>query len=46
MRVVPVREEAPDSLSQMLMKYAGRARDLPHDAAENHDHYLYGTPKK
>ncbi len=24
----------------------GKAKGLPNDAAENHDHYLYGTPKK
>lgn len=24
----------------------GKAKGLPEDAAENHDHYLYGTPKK
>jgi hypothetical protein len=25
---------------------AGKAKHLPADAAEQHDHYLYGTPKK
>jgi len=25
---------------------AGQAKNLPADAAEQHDHYLYGTPKK
>jgi hypothetical protein len=25
---------------------AGKAQHLPTDAAEQHDHYLYGTPKK
>jgi hypothetical protein len=34
------------SLAQMLLKYAGKAVGLPPDAARNHDHYLYGTPKK
>jgi hypothetical protein len=24
----------------------GKAKHLPPDAAEQHDHYLYGTPKK
>ncbi len=28
-----------------LLKYAGKARDLPADLAENHDHYLHGKPK-
>ena len=25
---------------------AGKAKHLPTDAAEQHEHYLYGTPKK
>jgi hypothetical protein len=57
-RVQPVGERAtptdtgasqPSSaqtLGQRLMKFAGRARGLPRDAARNHDHYLYGTPKR
>lgn len=35
-----------DTLSQVLLKHAGKAVDLPEDAARNHDHYLYGSPKK
>ena len=31
---------------QTLLKYAGKAVGLPEDAARNHDHYLYGTPKR
>jgi len=43
----PAADEAEDvSLAQMLLKYAGKATGLPPDAARNHDHYLYGTPKK
>ena len=34
------------TLGQKLMKYAGKAVGLPEDAARNHDHYLYGTPKR
>ena len=29
-----------------MLKYAGVADDLPPDAAAQHDHYLYGTPKR
>jgi hypothetical protein len=29
-----------------MLKYAGIADDLPPDAAAQHDHYLYGTPKR
>ncbi len=34
------------TLGQRLMKYSGRAEGLPPDLARNHDHYLYGAPKK
>jgi hypothetical protein len=34
------------SLSRLLLKYAGKAKGLPRDLARNHDHYLYGTPKR
>ena len=29
-----------------LLEFAGKAEGLPPDLAENHDHYLYGTPKR
>jgi hypothetical protein len=28
-----------------MLRHAGTVQGLPEDAAENHDHYLYGTPK-
>lgn len=34
------------SLNQTLLKFAGAVDDLPSDAARNHDHYLYGAPKR
>jgi hypothetical protein len=34
------------TLGQKLLKHAGKAIGLPPDLAVNHDHYLYGTPKK
>lgn len=34
------------TLGQRLMKFAGRAAGLPSDLARNHDHYLYGAPRK
>lgn len=34
------------TLGQKLLRYAGKAIGLPSDAARNHDHYLYGTPKQ
>jgi hypothetical protein len=33
-------------LGRRLMQFAGKAVGLPKDAARNHDHYLYGTPKQ
>ena len=33
-----------ETLGQKLLKHAGKAVGLPCDLAENHDHYLYGTP--
>jgi hypothetical protein len=50
--IVPAESEGPlldqqgQTLGQKLMKYAGRAVGLPEDAALNHDHYLYGAPKR
>ncbi|MDQ1256643.1 MAG: hypothetical protein QG656_1241 [Candidatus Hydrogenedentes bacterium] len=34
------------SLTERLASIVGKAQSLPEDAAENHDHYLYGSPKK
>ncbi|MBI3828984.1 MAG: hypothetical protein HY291_05690 [Planctomycetes bacterium] len=34
------------SLSAQLLKWAGTVKGLPADMSKNHDHYLYGTPKK
>ena len=34
------------TLGEKLLKYAGRITDAPADLAEQHDHYLHGTPKK
>ena len=35
-----------ETLGEKLLKHAGKAVGLPPDLAENHDHFLYGTPKK
>jgi hypothetical protein len=37
---------AASPLGEMLLKHAGKAQGLPEDAAAQHDHYLYGTPKR
>ena len=42
----PALDEHGQTLGQKLLKYAGKAVGLPSDMARNHDHYLYGTPKR
>lgn len=37
---------SPGTLSEKLLKYAGKASGLPRDLARNHDHYIHGTPKE
>jgi len=34
------------TLGERMMKFAGVVSDLPPDASRNHDHYLYGTPRR
>lgn len=34
------------TLAETPKDFIGVLEDLPEDAATNHDHYLYGTPKK
>ena len=34
------------SFGERIAEFIGKAQGLPEDAAENHDHYLYGLPKK
>lgn len=41
----PIRKAA-SPVGEMLMKFAGVIDDLPSDMAKNHDHYLYGAPKR
>ena len=33
-----------DSLSSLLLRHAGKGRDLPSDLATHHDHYAHGKP--
>jgi hypothetical protein len=43
---VEVIESRRRTVGERLMKFAGRAKGLPADIAENHDHYLHGHPRK
>ena len=38
--------ETRPTIWDKLLELAGTIEGLPSDMAENHDHYLYGTPKK
>jgi hypothetical protein len=49
--VIPIEEEGeekdlPPTVYERLESVIGMADNLPPDASLNHDHYLYGTPKK
>ena len=35
-----------ESLGRKLLRHAGTATGLPADMSSDHDHYLYGTPKR
>jgi hypothetical protein len=34
------------TLAEKLLRHAGTVPDLPADMAEQHDHYIHGTPKR
>jgi hypothetical protein len=42
----PAPEAENPTLAETLKDFIGVLEDLPEDAATNHDHYLYGAPKK
>jgi len=39
-------EEQAPTLAERLASIIGTVDGLPEDAAVNHDHYLYGAPKR
>jgi uncharacterized lipoprotein YbaY len=46
---LPVAAEAAEPASELgreLLKFAGTIDGLPADLSINHDHYLYGAPKR
>lgn len=43
--VIAATEEKKPTLAALL-KYAGILQDMPNDFAEQHDHYIHGTPKR
>ena len=42
----PKAKPRPRSLAERLANALGKATGLPPDASVNHDHYLYGLPKR
>lgn len=44
-KIEPVEKQMP-SLLERMSPFVGMVKDAPSDLAENHDHYLYGAPKK
>lgn len=46
-RVEPIEpSRAGEPVLKKLLALAGIAQGLPEDLAQNHDYYLYGTPKR
>jgi hypothetical protein len=46
-RVEPLEGASPsEPVGKKLLALAGILEDLPADFAENHDHYIHGTPKR
>ena len=43
---IEAEERGEPTVLEKLLKYAGAAKGWPSDMAENHDHYLHGTPKR
>lgn len=42
----PADEQRQPTLYDTLKPFIGSVDDLPEDFSVNHDHYLYGTPKR
>jgi hypothetical protein len=38
--------ESPASLGELLREVVGKGQALPPDGSTQHDHYIYGTPKR
>ena len=42
----PVRQPPGKTFAERYRKYIGVCKDAPSDLADNHDHYLYGRPRR
>jgi len=45
-QVVVIPEPDGEPTLRGLLKLAGTVNDLPPDFADQHDHYIHGTPKR
>ena len=45
-RVEPIEEQPRRTLAERFRNIIGVADDMPEDMAEQHNHYIHGTPKK
>lgn len=44
--VTPLGMTDKDDFTEMLLRISKKVSGLPTDLAQQHDHYLYGTPKR
>jgi hypothetical protein len=44
--IVESPQKAASPLGEMLLRHSGTVTGLPDDMAEQHDHYIHGTPKQ
>ncbi len=43
---IPATPGKKPTLAEKLLKHAGTVPGLPPDLADQHDHYIHGTPKR
>ncbi|MCL2647667.1 MAG: hypothetical protein FWD61_11770 [Phycisphaerales bacterium] len=41
-----LEDQEPTNVADLFRKFVGVIDNLPSDLSTNHDHYLYGVPKK
>ena len=41
-----LKDQDPTNVAELFRKFVGVIDNLPSDLSTNHDHYLYGVPKK
>lgn len=44
-RIEPLASSSRQTLAEEFADVIGKVPDLPTDMAQNHDHYIHGTPK-